>query len=92
MNQGNISIFSMADFSETDQVLFESASDFSYYVQKKALSEGVTCTDIILEYCSLRDLEPEEISKLVNRSLREKILLEMQEEGLLPKTTELPFE
>ena len=88
----NFSIFEFSDEMTTDKVLFRNATDFSYYIQTTAQKEGMTCTQTILEYCEQRDLEPDDIAKLINRSLKEQITIEMQEEGLLPKTTTLEFE
>jgi hypothetical protein len=40
----------------------------------------------------MRDLDPNDISRLVSTSLREKIKIEMQEMGLMPRTSTLEFE
>jgi len=88
----NFSIFDIGVESNSDQFLFKNASDFSYYIQTTAQREGMTCTQTILEYCDQRDLDPEDIAKLINRSLKEQITLEMQEEGMLPRGSELEFD
>ena len=88
----NFSIFDVGQDSESDNLIFKNASDFSYYIQTTAQKEGQTCTQTILEYCEQRDLEPDDIAKLINRALKEQITIEMQEEGLLPKNNELEFE
>lgn len=88
----NVSIFGFSDEMTTDNYLFRNATDFSYYIQTTAQKEGMTCTQTILEYCEQRDLDPEDIAKLINRALKEQITLEMQEAGLLPKTSTLEFE
>ena len=88
----NFSIFDTGQDSDSDNLIFRNASDFSYYIQTTAQKEGISCTQTILDYCEQRDLEPDDIAKLINRSLKEQITLEMQEEGLLPKNTELEFE
>lgn len=76
----------------TDNLLFKSASEFSQFVEKTAIKENRTCTSIILEYCEEKDIEAEDISRLVSRPLREKLMIEMQEEGLLPRTATLEFD
>lgn len=88
----NFSIFDVSKESESENLIFKNASDFSYYIQTTAQREDQTCTQTILEYCEQRDLDPEDIAKLINRSLKEQITLEMQEDGLLPKNTTLEFE
>ena len=45
--------------------------------------------DAILEYCKENYLEPQDIAKLVNKSLKEKVALNMQELNYLPKKAQL---
>ncbi len=79
--------------SETESnFLFSNPSDFSFHVESQAQREGRSCTSVILEYCELRDLDPEDIAKLISRSLKEKLMVEMQIEGLMPRTATLEFE
>lgn len=92
MNNANFSIFNVDQESTSDNLLFRTPSDFSYYIQTTAQQEGQSCTQTILDYCDHRDLEPDDVAKLVNRALKEQLLLEMQAEGVLPKGTELSFE
>jgi hypothetical protein len=70
----------------TDNMLFATAVDFSHFIESHALETDKTCTDVILEYCDARDIDPEEISKLVNMSLKGKLMAEMIESGLLSES------
>jgi hypothetical protein len=45
--------------------------------------------DAVLKYCTDNMLEPEEIASKVNKSLKEKIALNMQELNFLPKQASL---
>lgn len=45
--------------------------------------------DAVLEYCKENFLEPEDVAKLVNKSLKEKIALNMQDLNYLPKSAQL---
>ena len=85
-------MLSSLDLCEPVSYLFKSASEFSQFVELTALSEARTCTSVILDYCEDNDLDADDIQKLISRPLREKIMVEMQEEGYLRKTSELPFE
>lgn len=76
----------------TENLIFRTANEFSLYVEMSAVKTERTCTDVILSYCELRDLDPNDISRLVSTSLREKIKIEMQEMGLMPRTSTLEFE
>jgi replication initiation and membrane attachment protein DnaB len=76
----------------TENLIFRTANEFSLYVEMSAVKTERTCTDVILSYCEMRDLDPNDISRLVSTSLREKIKIEMQEMGLMPRTSTLEFE
>jgi hypothetical protein len=90
----NFSFFDAAEpnFDASDNFIFRTASDFSQFVELTAIREDRTCISIILEYCEEKDLDPEDIAKLVSRPLKEKLAIEMQEEGMLPKGAQLPFD
>lgn len=75
-----------------ENLIFRTANEFSLYVEMSAVKTERTCTDVILSYCEMRDLDPNDISRLVSTSLREKIKIEMQEMGLMPRTSTLEFE
>ena len=86
----NFSIFDqeMLDSPSIDlstNFLFRNSSEFSQFVELTSIRDKRTCTSIILEYCEEKDLEPEEIARMISKPLREKLMIEMQEDGLLPK-------
>lgn len=45
--------------------------------------------DAVLEYCKENFLEPSDITKLINKPLKDKIEIEFQEMNYLPKTAKL---
>lgn len=69
--------------------LFKSASEFSHYVEQRAVSEGLTCTELLIEYCDERCIDFEHITKLINPSLKGKLHREMINQGLLPEQSQL---
>jgi hypothetical protein len=77
------------DSKLTDNILFKSSSDFSYFIESTAVKSKITCTDCILEYCDSRDIEPDSIAKFVTESLKGKLLQEMIDSGLLPEKNTL---
>lgn len=84
----NFSKVSFQDLLEQtlgNSLLFSSAKDFSYFIEKRSEANNSTCTQTILEYCDAKDIEPEEVSKLISPSLRGKLQMEMIEAGLLPE-------
>lgn len=76
----------------SDRVLFRTASEFSMFITDAAKKNGYSLTQTILNYCEDRDLDPEEIVKLISKPLRELIAIEMQESGLLTKDSTAVFE
>ena len=45
--------------------------------------------DAVLDYCAENYIDPEDIASLINKSLRDKIQVEMQEANMLPKQATL---
>lgn len=76
---------SIPTLAPDDNLLFNSASDFSHFIEQTAYKTGKTCTQAILDYCDSKDMEPSDVAKLIGPSLRGKIQLEMIEKGLLPE-------
>ena len=74
-----------SQISLTDNILFSCANEFSYFIEHNASINQKTCTQMVLEYCDNRDIEPEEISRLISPSLKGKLQMEMVEMGLLPE-------
>ena len=71
--------------------MFETASDFSLFIETTAKEKNVGVVDIILEYCEDNYIEPEEISKLINKSLKDKLEMNFVDMNYLPKQAVLDF-
>jgi hypothetical protein len=69
--------------------MFKTANEFSLYIEQLVREKKLSYMDAVLDYCKENFLEPEDISKLINKSLKEKIALDMQELNYLPKTAKL---
>jgi len=76
----------------TDKVLFRTANEFSMFIVNTKNGTDKSITQCILEYCESRDAEPEDIAKLISKPLKELLALEMQEAGLLPRSSSAVFE
>lgn len=72
-------------------MLFESASEFSLHIESLANDKEIDLIDTILLYCESNFLEPEDISDLINKSLKDKIEVEFSELNYLPKYSSLDF-
>lgn len=69
--------------------MFKTASQFSLYIETLAKEKRISCTDAILQYCEENYIDPADIKSYVNKTLKDKIMCEMQEAGLLKKTASL---
>lgn len=69
--------------------MFRSANEFSLYIEKKVIAKRMSYMDAILEYCQENYLEPDDIKRLVNKSLKDKLELEMRDLNYLPKQAKL---
>ena len=69
--------------------MFKTSNEFSLYTEQVVNEKRITHMVAILEYCKENYLEPQDIAKLVNKSLKEKVALNMQELNYLPKKAQL---
>lgn len=69
--------------------MFKNANEFSIHIERYARSKRMTYMDAVLEYCKDNFLEPDEISKLINKSLKAKIETNFIELNYLPKVSQL---
>jgi hypothetical protein len=72
-------------------MLFENASEFSFHIESLADDKEMDLISTILSYCELNFIEPEDITSLINKSLRDKIEVEFQQQNWLPKTSTIDF-
>ena len=73
--------------------LNESKSSFSKKIEQYVLKSGNSYIDAILKYCEDNSLEPESAAKFLTKPLKEKLMVEGQNNNILPKpkTNKLPF-
>ena len=63
---------------------------FSLLIEQKVQTKKMTYMDACLEYCKDKEIEPNAIARLVNKSLKQKIQVEAEALHFLPKTNSLP--
>jgi hypothetical protein len=63
------------------------ANEFSLFIETLANEKRITKMDAILEYCNENFIDPVDVVPHINKSLKDKIELELQNEGKLPKGT-----
>ena len=69
--------------------MFKNANEFSLYIEQIVLASRISYMDAVLNYCKENFLEPEDISKLINKSLKDKIEMDFQDLNYLPKQAKL---
>ncbi len=69
--------------------MFKNATGFSLHIEEIASQYKISHMDAVLKYCEENYLEPDDIKSLINKTLRDKIEMNMREINLLPKKAEL---
>jgi cell division ATPase FtsA len=70
-------------------LIFKNANDFSLHIEQIASTSNINYMDAVLEYCRENQLEPEDVAKLINKSLKDKIEMDFRELNYLPKQAQL---
>ena len=73
----------------TDKQQFKTSNEFSLHIEKIAQENKISHMDAVLKYCEDNLLDPEDIAGKINKSLKEKIALNMIDLNYLPKQASL---
>lgn len=65
--------------------MFKNASQFSLYIEQLAVDKQMSHMDAVLQYCEDNYIEPDEIKSLINKTLKDKIEIDMRDANMLPK-------
>tara|TARA_R100000008_G_scaffold22507_1_gene11956 strand:- start:1758 stop:2030 length:273 start_codon:yes stop_codon:yes gene_type:complete len=63
---------------------------FALTIEKRASKKRLTHMEAVLDYCTEKEIEPDQITHLINRALKDKIKMNAQDLNFLPKTATLP--
>ena len=77
------------DIGSIRNEMFKTANEFSLHIEQMVRDSKMTYMDAVLEYCKENYLEPEDVSKLINKSLKDKIEMNFRELNYLPKQAQL---
>jgi hypothetical protein len=64
---------------------------FALQIEKRASKKRITHMEAVLDYCAEKEIEPDQITHLINRTLKDKIKMNAQDLNFLPKTATLPI-
>ena len=65
---------------------------FSLEIENIAKEKKISHMDAVLYYCEKNDMEPDSVSRLITKGLKEKIEANARELNFLPKTATLPIQ
>lgn len=74
------------------QNMFDNSREFSLYIEKVVKEKRISHMDAVLYYCKENFIEPEDIKKLINKSLRDKIKVNATELNYFPKPATLDLD
>ncbi len=60
-------------------------------IERIALEKQITHLDAVLDYCHRQDIEPDTVSNLISKGLKEKIEANARDLNFLPKQAQLPL-
>lgn len=69
--------------------MFKGAAAFSLFIEQEVIKNRTNHLDAVLDYCKENFLDPEDIKHLINKSLRDKLEVDLIKENLLPKRATL---
>ena len=65
--------------------------NFTIVIENLAKEKHITHMDAVLHYCEQEGIEPEAISSLISKGLKEKIEANARDLNFLPKQAQLPI-
>lgn len=69
--------------------MFKTSNEFSLHIEQTAKTLRMSHMDAVLHYCKENYLEPEDVAKLINKSLKDKIEVDFRDANYLPKQATL---
>ena len=72
-------------------ITLNTSKTFSMNIENIALEKNITHMEAVLDYCQRNDIEPDTVSSLISKSLKEKIEANARDLNFLPKQAQLPI-
>ena len=69
----------------------QNTKTFSLEIEKMAQEKSITHMDAILEYCKKKELEPESVTRLISKSLKDKIEANARDLNYIQNQATLPI-
>jgi hypothetical protein len=65
--------------------IFKNTNEFALFIESIVQEKRISHMDAVLLYCEQNFIDPEDISRMINKNLKQKIELNMIEQNYLPK-------
>ena len=65
--------------------MFKNTNEFSLFIESLVVEKRISHMDAVLLYCEQNFIDPEDISGMINKNLKQKIERDMIELNYLPK-------
>ena len=69
----------------------QSSKSFSLEVEKIAKEKNITHMEAVIEHCRIQEIEPDTVSRLITKSLKDKIEANARDLNFIPKQAKLPI-
>jgi hypothetical protein len=72
--------------------MFKTPVEFSLHIEESVISNSISHMEAVLKFCEDNFIDPAEIKNLISKSLKDKIEVNMQDVGMLPKSASLDLQ
>lgn len=72
--------------------MFDTSKEFSLYIDSVVKEKRISHMDAVLYYCKENFIDPQDIKKLINKSLKDKIKVNATELNYFPKPATLDLD
>ena len=69
----------------------QTSKTFSLEVEKIAKEKNITHMEAVLEHCRIQEIEPDSVTRLISKSLKDKIEANARDLNFIPKQAKLPI-
>ena len=69
----------------------QNSKTFSLEVERLAKEKNITHMEAVIEHCRIQEIEPDTVSRLITKSLKDKIEDNARDLNFLPRQAKLPI-
>ena len=69
----------------------QNSKTFSLEVERLAKEKNITHMEAVLEHCRIQEIEPDSVTRLITKSLKDKIEANARDLNFIPRQAKLPI-